>query len=134
VRDASGILFTVDVFDRLLASGRVGRGRAFLGNVLSVKPILEINRDGRVEPAGKVMGRSRVLPAMMAALEARIPAGAKRVRFGVIHIAAPDILEPVTRALRARWGDVEVLTRPATPVLATHVGRGAWGVAYLVED
>ena len=65
----------------------------------------------------------------------RIPSAVKRVRFGVIHIAAPGILEPVTRALRARWGsDVEVLTRPATPVLATHVGRGAWGVAYLVED
>jgi DegV family protein with EDD domain len=135
VRDRSGVLFTVDVFDRLLASGRVGRGRAFLGNVLSVKPILEINREGRVEPAGKVMGRARVLPAMLAALEARIPADVRRVRFGVIHIAAPEIVEPVTRALRERWGaEVEVLASPATPVISTHTGPGAWGVAYLVED
>jgi DegV family protein with EDD domain len=135
VRDRSGVLFTVDVFDRLLASGRVGRGRAFLGNVLSVKPILEINREGKVQPAGKVMGRTRVLPAMIAALEARIPADVKRVRFGVMHIAAPEIVEPVTRALRARWGkDVEVLAGPATPVISTHTGPGAWGVAYLVED
>jgi DegV family protein with EDD domain len=135
VRDSSGLLFTVDVFDRLLASGRVGRGRAFLGSMLNVKPILEITREGRVEPAGKVMGRARLLPAMMAALEARIPKNVKKLRFGVMHIAAPAMVEPITRALRERWGkSVEVMASPATPVLATHVGPGAWGVAYLVED
>ena len=102
---------------------------------LNVKPILEITREGRVAPAGKVMGRARVLPAMMAALEARIPPDVKRVRFGVMHVAAPEIIEPFTLALRARWGSgVEVLVSPATPVLATHLGKGAWGVAYLVED
>ena len=135
VRERSGVLFTVDVFDRLLASGRVGRGRAFLGNLLSVKPILEIDREGRVQPAGKVMGRARVLPAMMAALEARIPTDVERVRFGVIHVAAAGIVEPVKRELRARWGaDVEVLASPATPVISTHTGPGTWGVAWMVED
>lgn len=135
VRDRSGVLFTVDVFDRLLASGRVGRGRAWLGNVLALKPILELSREGTVVPVGKAIGRKRVLPAVIDALAARIPAGASRVRFGVIHVAAAHVLEPVTEALRARWGaEVEVLCAPATPVISTHLGRGAWGVAFLVED
>ena len=34
LRDRSGLLFSVDVFDYLLASGRVSRGRAWLGNLL----------------------------------------------------------------------------------------------------
>lgn len=39
------------------------------------------------------------------------------------------------KLLRAEYGDqVEVLTAPVTPVIATHLGTGAWGVAYLVED
>jgi fatty acid-binding protein DegV len=29
---------------------------------------------------------------------------------------------------------VEILAAPATPVLATHLGLGAWGVTYLVEE
>ena len=42
--------------------------------------------------------------------------------------------DSVTEGLRDRWGrDVEILASPATPVLATHLGLGAWGVAYLVE-
>jgi len=41
----------------------------------------------------------------------------------------------VSNALRARYGKhVEILTAPATPVISTHLGIGAWGVAYLVED
>jgi DegV family protein with EDD domain len=134
IRAQSGMLFTVDVFDRLLASGRVSRGRAWLGSVLSVKPILELSSEGRVVPVGKVLGRKRVLPAVIDALAARIRPDAKRLRFGVLHVAAPHVLETVTAALRARWGEVEVLSGPATPVIATHLGPGAWGVAYLVED
>jgi fatty acid-binding protein DegV len=29
---------------------------------------------------------------------------------------------------------VEILSAPATPVIATHLGIGAWGIAYMVED
>ncbi|MDH5278514.1 MAG: DegV family EDD domain-containing protein, partial [Actinomycetota bacterium] len=48
IRDQSGGFFTVDTFDNLLRSGRVGRGRAWLGTLLDVKPILEVGPDGRV--------------------------------------------------------------------------------------
>ncbi len=102
IRSRSGILFTVDTFDRLLASGRVGRGRALLGSVLGVKPILGLTREGVVEPVDKVLGRRRVRPAMIAALEARIPDDVEAVRFGVVHVGAPDIVDPVLGDLRGR--------------------------------
>ena len=41
----------------------------------------------------------------------------------------------MTDALQAEYGrDVEVLSAPATPVISTHLGIGAWGLAYMVED
>jgi DegV family protein with EDD domain len=132
-RRRSGILFTVDTFDRLLASGRVGRGRALLGSVLSVKPVLALNEEGAVEPIGRAMGMTRARAVLLAELERRIPQGS-RVRFGVVYVGGRDIVGPVTDALRARFGeDVEILASAATPVLSTHLGLGAWGVAYLVE-
>jgi len=64
-----------------------------------------------------------------------IPSEARKVRFGVVHVGIPDLVERVTDRLHARWGPhVEVLAAPATPVIATHLGVGAWGVAYVVED
>jgi fatty acid-binding protein DegV len=47
----------------------------------------------------------------------------------------PEIVEPIVTELRATFGDqVEILSAPATPVISTHLGTGAWGIAYMVED
>lgn len=134
VRASSGLFFTVDVFDYLLASGRVGRGRVLLANLLDIKPILELDADGGVAPVARVRGRENVLPRLLDILERRVPTTARAVRFGIIHVAAEDIAERLAAELRRRYGDRDIVTAPAGPVLATHVGPGAWGLAYLMED
>lgn len=134
IRDRSGILITVDKFDRLLKSGRVGRGRAFLGSMLNVKPVLALSRDGHLEPAGKAIGRNRVVPVLMQAMHDRLPADAGRLRFGVVHVGCPEVVTRVTAMLRERYGPVDVLSAAATPVISTHVGIGAWGLAWMAEE
>jgi fatty acid-binding protein DegV len=132
IREHSGLFFTVDVFDNLLASGRVGRGRAILGSLLDIKPILAMDDVGRVTPLARVRGRKQLLPRVMELLEERVPPGSGPVRFGVVHVACEEVLDEIAGELRARYGkETEVLTGPASPVLATHVGPGAWGLAYL---
>ncbi len=133
-RRDSGILFTIDTFDRLLASGRVGKGKAFLGRMLNVKPILELGPEGTIAQAGKARGREGVLQAVLDTVATRVPPGTPRVRFGIVHVARPDIVPPLEAALRARYGaGTEILSGPVTPVLATHLGTGAWGLGWLVE-
>ena len=133
IRRRSTILFTVETFDRLLASGRVGRGRAWLGGLLDIKPILRLTAAGIVEPASKVRGSKAVLPRMLDMISEAV-GSARELRFGVVHVDAPERAEEVRTALEERFGPREVLISPATPVIATHLGRGAWGVAYQVED
>jgi DegV family protein with EDD domain len=135
VRRQSGIVLTVDRFDRLMASGRVGRGKAWMASLLGLKPVLWVPNDGgATEPAGKAVGRRRMLPAVMKALRKNIPAGVEKIRFGIVHVGCPGIIPDVTSALVEEYGDVEILSAPATPVISTHVGIGAWAVAYLLED
>ena len=134
IRAQSGILFTVETFDRLLASGRVGRGKALLGTLLNVKPILGLDRAGKVLPRGKAIGRTRVMTALLDVMAEDMGAEPEKVRFGIVHVGAPDIVPEVRERLIERYGDVEILSAPDTPVISTHLGTGAWGVAYLVED
>ena len=135
VRDQSGILVVLDTFERAVASGRVGRGRAWLGSILDIKPILEIDDEGKLVPRDRVRGREKVLPKVMELLAKRVPADAKQVRFGVFHVACPEVLEQVSAELRARYGpDRDLLTAAGTPVIATHAGEGAWGLAWMLED
>ncbi len=134
MRERSGLLFTVDVFDYLLASGRVGKGRAWLANLLDLKPVLGLDTKGTVLPVAKVRGRAKVLAKVMSVLAQRIPADTPAVRFGVIHVAAPEVIDPVCEAIRAHFGEREIITAAASPVIAAHVGPGAWGVAWLLEE
>ena len=134
IRAQSGILFTVETFERLLASGRVGRGRAFFGTLLNVKPILGLDSAGKVVPKGKAIGRTRVMTALLDVMAEEMGIEPENVRFGIVHVGAPDIVPDVRERLIERYGSVEILSAPATPVISTHLGTGAWGVAYLVED
>lgn len=135
VRDQSGFFIHLDTFERALASGRVGRGRAWLGSLLDIKPVLDVDAEGKLVPVAKVRGRRSVLPKMMEILEHKVPKTAKKVRFGVMHVACPEAVDEVCHEIRRRYGrDREIIVGPGTPIIATHAGEGAWGIAYLVED
>jgi hypothetical protein len=135
VRRQSGIFFTVDVFDNLLRSGRVGRGRAMVAGWLDIKPVLELNAQGQVQPIARVRGMKGVLPKMIEIMGQRVPADAESLRFGIVHVGCePEMLEEARTAITARFGEREIVTAPATPVIATHLGPGAWGVCWQLED
>ncbi len=133
IRDRSGIMFTIETFDRLLASGRVSRSQAFFANLLNVKPILTIDLEGRVVPHAKAIGK-RVVMALLDAVAKDMGRVPDTVRFGIVHVGVPEIVSEVRELLVARYGEVEILNAPITPVIATHLGIGAWGLAYMVED
>ena len=134
IRRQSGILFTVRNLDRLIASGRVSQFAGWLGGVLDLKPVLGLGGDGTVKAFGKARGAARAKKLILDTVAAAIPPEAKRVRFGVIHAAAPEMAVQLRDELTERYAGAEILVAPITPVIATHLGPGAWGIAYTVED
>ncbi len=136
VRTSSGIILYVETLRRLVASGRVSPHQARIAGLLGLKPIVEIDRDGKVASAGRGIGRRHARSQMFRILSKRLAGrGQKRVRFGVVHVGVPEVISEVTREIRERYGeDTEVLASPATPTLSTHVGLGAWGIAWSVDD
>ena len=134
IKGQSGMLLTVDRYDNLLRSGRVSRGKAWLGGMLDVKPILSLDASGRVIPLDRVRGRDRVVPRVLSLLERRLTPRPRAVRFGVAHADAPEEADRVRTALVAAYQPKDCFVTLATGVLGTHVGPGAWAVFYQVED
>lgn len=134
VRRQSGMFLTVDRYDNLLRSGRVSRGKAWLAGMLDVKPILSIDDAGRVVPVDRVRGRAQVVPRVLELLEKRLTPRPSAVRFGIAHADAPEAAERLRTALLAAYRPKECFVTLATGVLGTHVGQGAWGLFYQVED
>lgn len=134
IRGQSGIAFTVRSLDRLIASGRLSGFAGWLGGLLDLKPVLGLGPDGKIQAMGKTRGSRRVQKMLLEGVFAEIPPGAKKVRFGIVHAGAPEIVEPLRARLRERYPGAEILVSPITPVIATHLGLGAWGIGYMVED
>ncbi len=134
IRDQSGIAFTVRSLDRLIASGRLGGVAGRLGSLLDLKPVLALGPDGRIRALGKARGSRRARQLLIEKVVAGIPDGARKVRFGIVHAGVPEVAERVRAELDARFPGAEILVSPITPVIATHLGAGAWGVGYMVED
>jgi uncharacterized protein len=134
VRRQSGVMFTVEVFDNLLASGRVGRGQVMIAGLLDIRPILLLENEGRVQPVAKVRGRGRVEDRMLDEVAARVRADATRLRFGVVHVGCEEHAQRIAARLKERFGNCDIMVTPASPVLATHLGPDAWGIAWQVDD
>lgn len=134
VRGQSGIAFTVRNLDRLIASGRLSNFAGWLGGLLDLKPVLALGSDGMIRALGKTRGARRVRKLLLEGIFADIPREAQKVRFGIVHAGAPEVVEPLKAKLHARHPGAEILVSPITPVIATHLGLGAWGIGYMVED
>jgi DegV family protein with EDD domain len=134
IRQRSGMLLTVDRYDNLIRSGRVSRGKAWIGGMLDVKPILTLDEDGRVIPLDRVRGRDNLIPRVLSHLEQRLTPRPRRVRFGIGHADAPEAAERLRTAIVAAFRPEDCFVTLATGVLGTHVGPGAWAVFYQVED
>ncbi len=134
LRGQSGMFLAVDTYDNLIRSGRVSRGKAWLGGLLDVKPILSLNAEGRVVPVDRVRGRDQVVPRMLQLLDRELSPRPKTVRFGIVHADAPEAAERLRTAIVAAYQPRDVFVSLATGVLGTHVGIGATAVFYLVED
>lgn len=134
IRKRSGMIFTVDIFENLLRSGRVGRGKAWLGSLLDIKPILTLNREGKIVPEGNVRGRQAVLPRVIELLKERLTPRPNRLRIGIVHADAVDAANEAKAAIVDCFHPTEILMGPITPAIGVHLGPGAWGVFYQVED
>jgi len=134
VRAQSGGFFTVDTFDRLVRSGRLGRGRAWLGTKLNLKPVMALTMEGKIEPVGRARGREGAKRRILELLDRALTPRPRALRIGVAHGDIPDFAEALRAELVARYRPVQCLVMPITPVIAAHTGIGAWGVFYQNED
>jgi len=134
VRAQSGGFFTVDNLERLVRSGRLGRGRAWLGTKLNLKPVMALTMEGKIEPAGRGRGRDAARRRILELLDRALTPRPRALRMGVAHGDIPEFAGALRAELVARYRPMQCLVTPITPVIAAHAGIGAWGVFYQNED
>jgi DegV family protein with EDD domain len=130
-RDAR-LLFTVDTLEFLARGGRIGRAKAFAGQMLNVKPILTI-QEGEVVPVKRVRGNQKAFMEFVRAFREESAEG-PGLRVGIAHADAPERAEALAEMVRRERprADLEVTTTLGA-VIGTHAGPGCVGFFWFYD-
>ena len=115
----------IDTLDNLKKGGRIGGAQAFLGAMLSIKPVIQV-ADGVVEPESKQRTRGKALRYVADKLRSAGPT-AGLAAFGA---DAPDMDSFVTM-VESIVPREKILIGDVGPVIGTHAGPGAVGLAWI---
>lgn len=125
-------LFTVDDLDYLAKGGRVSKASAFLGGLLSIKPILNVE-DGKLVPIEKVRGHKKAITRMVDLMEQRGGDFSNKI-VGICHSNEPKFLAEVQEAIQERLSPKGFDTTVIGSVIGSHVGLGTVGVFFTNKE
>lgn len=113
----------VNDLNHLVKGGRLSNGSAILGNLLSIKPVLHFNEEGKIVVYEKVRTEKKALKRLAEIVKEMTADGEYDI--AIIHSRAQDKAEQLYNLL-AKAGlkdDLEIVSFGG--VIATHLGEGA---------
>ncbi len=125
-------IFTVDDLEYLYRGGRVSKTSAFVGGILNIKPILDIE-DGKLVPMEKKKGRKRVLKRIVEIMEER---GVK-LSDQTVAISHGDDLETAQKLqnmIKEKFGTEKFVINTIGASIGAHAGPGTIALFFLNEN
>ncbi len=122
------LLAFFQTLEYLERGGRLGKGKALLGTLLHVKPII-IVRDGEVQPFGKTRTRMGALRCLYNFAESLLHIRELSIMYTTIF----EEVKILASLLNPIFPQARILTAQVGSTLGTHTGPGTLAVAALVE-
>lgn len=132
-RNSGRILFVVDTLKYLELGGRIGKAQALLGSLLSVKPILHLER-GLVAPRAKVKGAKRAKRELVSLVKEEIKARRDKseVKVMIAYTDNPEIVDELKALMEEAAIDLEDLrVGQIGSVIGTYVGPGTYAIGLI---
>lgn len=124
-------LFTVEDLDYLAKGGRVSKASAFLGGLLNIKPILNVE-DGKLVPIEKLRGKKKVLRRLIELIQERGSKLQEQI-IGISHAdneeTALEVKAMIEEAIRPK----EVYISSIGSAIGAHTGAGTVAIFFLNE-
>ena len=122
--------FTVDDLNHLRRGGRLSGATAVIGTLLSIKPVLHVDIEGRLVPVDKVRGRKKSLTWLVNTMEKTVKNADGQTIF-ISHGDCIEDAEKVAAAIRERIpGIKDIVINYIGPIIGTHSGPGTVALFY----
>ena len=120
---------TVENLFFLKRGGRISATTAIAGSVLQIKPIIIMDKEGKLQSVGKVRGRK----ASINELFNKMKATANLEEFGYVGISHSDCLEEakqLAEMIEKELHPKQIILGDIGPVIGAHTGPGAMALTY----
>jgi DegV family protein with EDD domain len=117
----------LDTLDNLVKGGRIGKAQGLMGNMLSIKPILDMST-GEVHEAAKPRTKKKGLVWM----RDKVAEFGDQIEQLWVMAGDPDDVGELLDVLTPVY-DREILTGRIGPVIGTHGGPGVLGVSFWIK-
>lgn len=127
--------FTVDDLNHLHRGGRVSKATAVLGTIINVKPVLHVDKEGKLISLRNVRGRKKALQALVENMEQTIKGFEKENQD--IFISHGDCIEDakyVAKLVEEKFGPKNFYFSYVGAVIGAHSGPGTVALFYLGSE
>ncbi len=124
--------FTVDDLHHLKRGGRVSGISAAVGTMLSIKPVLHVDDEGRLIPMAKSRGRGASLSALVKEMEKSIIDEGKGQTIMISHGDCLEDVQKVEETIKKKFPQVkDFMINTIGPVIGSHAGPGTVALFFL---
>jgi len=131
VRENTYLYVIVDTLENLIKGGRIGKGTGFIGSLLNIKVIANLE-GGAYNPVSKVRSHKQVVNYLFKQFQADT-AGKTVKTVGISHAEGMTTMGGPLKELIEGTGFKEVEINFTSPIISTHTGPGAIGFIYFAE-
>jgi DegV family protein with EDD domain len=131
VRTHTKLYIMVDTLENMVKGGRIGKGKAFIGSLLNIKPIASLE-GAEYNPVAKVRSHSQVVKYMAKQFAEDVKG--KTIRgAGLVHAEAHDLAAKVKESIIDLTGYQDISIDYTGPTISTHTGPGAIALMYYTD-
>ena len=126
------LFFAVDTLKYLHKGGRIGGASKLFGSALSIKPILYLDDQGKIDSLEKVRTKRKAIARLIELAVEK--ADGKPAHIGIMHSNAPGEADQIHDQLIAQIDCKQLNIYNLSPVIGTHVGPGTVGIGIYTEE
>jgi len=126
--------FVVDNLSYLVKNGRLSGAAGFVGTMFKIKPILELNKEGKIVSKEKVKTHKKAIERALELFCSEVK-DAKKIKTFVFHTLREDEAKTIAEYLqKACPNSLPIEIHMITPAVGAHIGCGVLGFGYFILE
>lgn len=128
-------IITVEEMSFLYSGGRISRVQALAGGLLNIKPIIDIDNEGKLRFIDKVRGQKKLISRIIEIIEEKSEgADLTKQIIGISHGDNLETVEKLKELIDKKFNPKEIYIQPIGASVVAHTGPSVLGVTFLSKN